>query len=346
MRLVRFRHGDRIATGALEPGSDEIRVLRGTFFEDPLPTGETVALGDVLLLAPVLPSKLVCVGKNYAAHAAEFGMQVPEEPLLFLKPSTAVIGPGDPIRLLPISRRVDYEGELAVVIGRLARGVRTEDAFKYILGYTCANDVTLRDLQKTDDQWARAKGFDGSAPIGPWIETDLDPNDAIVRTRLNGEIRQQASTSEMVFGVATLIEYITVFMTLLPGDVLLTGTPEGVGALAGRRRRRGRGRRRRRVAERGARVTVRCRFAPAPSGSIHVGNARSALFSWLYARHHDGVFILRVEDTDASRVTEEAYRGRRRGPPMARSRLGRGPGRRAARTGRTGSRSGWTSTAR
>jgi 2-keto-4-pentenoate hydratase/2-oxohepta-3-ene-1,7-dioic acid hydratase in catechol pathway len=232
MRLVRFRHDARLATGALEPGSDEIRVLRGTFFEDPLPTGETVALGDVLLLAPVLPSKLVCVGKNYAAHAAEFGMQVPEEPLLFLKPSTAVIGPGDPIRLLPISRRVDYEGELAVVIGRLARGVRTEDAFRYILGYTCANDVTLRDLQKSDDQWARAKGFDGSAPIGPWIETDLDPNDAIVRTRLNGEIRQQASTSEMVFGVATLIEYITVFMTLLPGDVLLTGTPEGVGTLS------------------------------------------------------------------------------------------------------------------
>jgi len=232
MRLVRFRHGDRIATGALEPGSDEIRVLRGTFFEDPLPTGETVALGDVLLLAPVLPSKLVCVGKNYAAHAAEFGMQVPEEPLLFLKPSTAVIGPGDPIRLPSISRRVDYEGELAVVIGRLARGVRAEDAFKFILGYTCANDVTLRDLQKTDDQWARAKGFDGSAPIGPWIETELDPNDAIVRTRLNGEIRQQASTSEMVFGVATLIEYVTVFMTLLPGDILLTGTPEGVGTLS------------------------------------------------------------------------------------------------------------------
>jgi len=232
MRLVRFRHGDRIATGALEPGSDDIRVLRGTFFEDPLPSGETVALGDVLLLAPVLPSKLVCVGKNYAAHAAEFGMQVPEEPLLFLKPSTAVIGPGDPIRLLPISRRIDYEGELAVVIGRLARGVRTEDAFKYILGYACANDVTLRDLQKTDDQWARAKGFDGSAPLGPWVETDLDPNDAIVRTRLNGEIRQQASTSEMVFGVATLIEYITAFMTLLPGDVLLTGTPEGVGTLS------------------------------------------------------------------------------------------------------------------
>lgn len=232
MRLVRFRHGDRIATGAVERGSDEIQVLKGTFVEEPLPTGETVPVDDVRLLAPVLPSKLVCVGKNYAAHAAEFGMDVPEEPLLFLKPSTAVIGPEDPIGLLPISRRIDYEGELAVVIGRLSRDVRAEDAAKYILGYTCGNDVTLRDLQKTDDQWARAKGFDGSAPLGPWIETDLDPNDATVRTRLNGEIRQQASTADMVFGVATLLEYITTFMTLLPGDVLLTGTPEGVGPLA------------------------------------------------------------------------------------------------------------------
>jgi 2-keto-4-pentenoate hydratase/2-oxohepta-3-ene-1,7-dioic acid hydratase in catechol pathway len=232
MRLVRFRSGDRIATGAVDRGSDEVRVLRGTFFEDPLPSGEAVALDDVHLLAPVLPSKVVCVGKNYAAHAAEFGMEVPEEPLLFLKPSTSVIGPNDPITLLAVSRRVDYEGELAVVIGRLARDVRAEDAFKYILGYTCANDVTLRDLQKTDDQWARAKGFDGSCPLGPWIETDLDPNEAIVRTTLNGEIRQQGSTSEMVFGVATLIEYITTFMTLLPGDTLLTGTPEGVGQLA------------------------------------------------------------------------------------------------------------------
>ena len=232
MRLVRFRFGDRIATGAIDDGSQDIRILQGTFFEDPIPTGEQVPLDDVRLLAPVLPSKLVCVGKNYAAHAAEFGMEVPEEPLLFLKPSTAVIGPGDPIQLLPISTRVDYEGELAVVIGRLARNVRAEDAFKFILGYTCANDVTLRDLQHTNDQWARAKGFDGSCPLGPWIETVLDPNDIRIETRLNGEIRQAAQTSDMVFGVAELIEYITEFMTLLPGDVLLTGTPEGVGRLA------------------------------------------------------------------------------------------------------------------
>jgi 2-keto-4-pentenoate hydratase/2-oxohepta-3-ene-1,7-dioic acid hydratase in catechol pathway len=232
MRLVRFRFGDRIATGAADFDSDTIRVLQGTFFEDPVPTGEEVPFDDVRLLAPVLPSKVVCVGKNYAAHATEFGLEVPEEPLLFLKPSTAVIGPHDPIHLLKISKRVDYEGELAVVIGRLARGVRAEEAFRVILGYTCANDVTLRDLQHANDQWARAKGFDGSCPLGPWIETDLDPTDVRVETRLNGEVRQAGQSSDMVFGVATLIEYVTEFMTLLPGDVILTGTPEGVGQLA------------------------------------------------------------------------------------------------------------------
>ena len=232
MRFLRFRHGERIATGAIESGDDVVRVLRGTFFDDPVPTGEEVPVDDVRLLAPVLPSKIVCVGKNYAAHAAEFGLDVPEEPLLFLKPSTAVIGPHDPIRLLPISRRVDYEGELAVVIGRLARDVRAEDAFRVILGYTCANDVTLRDLQHNDDQWARAKGFDGSCPLGPWVETEVDPNDVHLWTRLNGDTVQAGRTADMVYGVGTLIEYITTFMTLLPGDVLLTGTPEGVGRLS------------------------------------------------------------------------------------------------------------------
>jgi len=229
MRLLRFRHGDRISTGAVQPGSDTVQVITGTFFEDPLPTGEEVSIDDVMLLAPVLPSKLVCVGKNYAAHAAEFGMEVPEEPLLFLKPSTAVIGPGDPIRLLLLNDRTDYEGEMAVVMGRLAKNVRAEDASRFILGFTCANDVTLRDLQRADDQWTKAKGFDGSCPLGPWIETSVDPTDVFVETRLNGDVVQRASTSEMVFGVAELIEYITTFMTLLPGDVLLTGTPEGVG---------------------------------------------------------------------------------------------------------------------
>jgi 2-keto-4-pentenoate hydratase/2-oxohepta-3-ene-1,7-dioic acid hydratase in catechol pathway len=229
MRLVRFRFGDRIATGVVE--GDAVRALAGTFFENPVPSGEEIPLDDVRLLAPILPSKVVCLGKNYAAHAAEFGSEVPEEPLVFLKPSTSVSGPGDPIPLPPISNRVDYEGELAVVIGRIARNVRAEETFRYILGYTCGNDVTLRDLQKKDDQWARAKGFDGSCPLGPWVETELDPIDVHLETRVNGEVRQSASTSDMVFGVATIIEFVTEFMTLLPGDVIMTGTPEGVGKL-------------------------------------------------------------------------------------------------------------------
>jgi 2-keto-4-pentenoate hydratase/2-oxohepta-3-ene-1,7-dioic acid hydratase in catechol pathway len=229
MRLVRFRFGDRIATGVVE--GDAVRALAGTFFENPVPSGEEIPLDDVRLLAPILPSKVVCLGKNYAAHAAEFGGEVPEEPLVFLKPSTSVSGPGDPIPLPPISNRVDYEGELAVVIGRIARNVRAEETFRYILGYTCGNDVTLRDLQKKDDQWARAKGFDGSCPLGPWVETELDPIDVHLETRVNGEVRQSASTSDMVFGVATIIEFVTTFMTLLPGDVIMTGTPEGVGKL-------------------------------------------------------------------------------------------------------------------
>ena len=229
MRLVRFRFGDRIATGVVE--GDGVRALAGTFFENPLPSGDEIPLDDVRLLAPVLPSKVVCVGKNYAAHASEFGGEVPDEPLIFLKPSTSVSGPGDTIPLLPISHRVDYEGELAVVIGRIARNVRSEEAFRFILGYTCGNDVTLRDLQKKDDQWARAKGFDGSCPLGPWIQTELDPIDVHLETRVNGVVRQSGSTSDMVFGVATIIEFVTEFMTLLPGDVIMTGTPEGVGKL-------------------------------------------------------------------------------------------------------------------
>jgi 2-keto-4-pentenoate hydratase/2-oxohepta-3-ene-1,7-dioic acid hydratase in catechol pathway len=203
MRLLRFRYGDRIATGAILE-DDTIRVLEGTFFERPVPTGEEIALDDVHLLAPVLPSKIVGVGKNYASHT-EFGGTVSDDPRFFLKPSTAVIGPGDPIPLPPISHRVEFEGELAVVIGRLARHVRAEEAGRYILGHTIANDVTLRDLQKPDEQWARAKGFDGSCPLGPWIETDLDPSDVFIQTRLNGEPRQQATTADMLFGVATLI---------------------------------------------------------------------------------------------------------------------------------------------
>ncbi len=227
MRLVRFRSGSRISTGAVE--GEFVRPLRGTFFEDPVPTGEDIPLDQVRLLAPVLPSKVVAVGKNYVEHAAEMGGAVPVEPVIFLKPSTAVTGPDDPIPYPTQSSRVDPEGELAVVIGRLARRVPAEEAGRYILGFTCANDVTARDLQAKDGQWTRAKGFDGFGPLGPWVETELDPSDVAVELRVNGETRQAARTSQMAFGVSELVEFVTAVMTLLPGDVILTGTPAGVG---------------------------------------------------------------------------------------------------------------------
>jgi 2-keto-4-pentenoate hydratase/2-oxohepta-3-ene-1,7-dioic acid hydratase in catechol pathway len=229
MRLVRFRFGDRIGTGVLDGMT--IRPLRGTFFEQPVPTGEEIPVDDVRLLAPVLPSKVVAVGRNYSDHAREMGEDVPDEPLTFLKPSTSVIGPGDPIVYPPISERLDYEGELAVVVGRLAHRLMPEDGARAILGYTCANDATLRDLQSKDGQWTRAKGFDTSCPLGPWIETELDPTDLELTTRLNGEVRQHARTSDLTYGPAGLIAFISQFMTLLPGDVVLTGTPAGIGPM-------------------------------------------------------------------------------------------------------------------
>lgn len=229
MRLVRFRHGDRIATGTLE--GEFVRPLQGTFFDNPLPTGEEVPLSAVKLLAPVLPSKVVCIGKNYVEHAREMGDDVPEEPIIFLKPSTSVIGPNDPIPYPRISEQVDHEGELGVVIGRLARRVSAEEAGPYILGFTCGNDVTARDLQRKDGQWTRGKGFDGFCPLGPWIETQLDPGELAVECRVNGEIRQSARTSQLTFGPDELVEFITRVMTLLPGDVILTGTPAGVGPM-------------------------------------------------------------------------------------------------------------------
>jgi 2-keto-4-pentenoate hydratase/2-oxohepta-3-ene-1,7-dioic acid hydratase in catechol pathway len=227
---VRFRHGSRIATGTLE--GDYVRPLRGTFFEDPIPTGEEVPGADVRLLAPVIPSKVVAVGRNYLEHAEEMGTDVPEEPVIFLKPSTAVIGSGDPIPYPPQSVRVDHEGELAVVIGRLARNVPTDEAGRFILGFTCANDVTARDLQLKDGQWTRGKGFDGFCPLGPWVETELDPTDLAVECRVNGEARQAARTSQLVFGPGELVAFVSSVMTLLPGDVILTGTPAGVGPMS------------------------------------------------------------------------------------------------------------------
>jgi 2-keto-4-pentenoate hydratase/2-oxohepta-3-ene-1,7-dioic acid hydratase in catechol pathway len=230
VRLVRFRHGDRIATGFLS--GQEVRVLRGTFFEDPVPSGEDVPLADVRLLAPVIPSKVVAVARNYPEHAAEMGNPLPERPMLFFKPATSVIGPGDPIPLPPDAERVDHEAELAVVIGRLCRRVPEADALKYVLGYTCANDVTARDWQKADGQWARAKGSDGFCPLGPWVETELDATDLAVTSRVNGQARQSGRTSDMAFSSAFLISYASRTITLLPGDVVLTGTPPGVGPMA------------------------------------------------------------------------------------------------------------------
>lgn len=194
---------------------------------------ETVIPWDRLqLLAPVLPSKVVCVGKNYVEHAGEMGGDVPDEPLIFLKPATSVIGPDATIVYPSLSENVHHEAELAAVVGKVARNVKAEDASRYILGYTAANDVTARDLQRRDGQWTRSKGFDTFCPLGPAIETELDPLEQLsVVCRVNGEVRQAGFTSDMVFGVAEVFEYVTAFMTLLPGDVLLTGTPSGVGPL-------------------------------------------------------------------------------------------------------------------
>lgn len=188
-------------------------------------------LGDVKLLAPCTPSKIIGVGRNYADHAAELGNEVPKEPLLFLKAPSALNDPGADIVYPPQSSRVDYEGELAVVIGRRCRDVPKSSAADVILGYTICNDVTARDLQQTDDQWARAKGFDTFAPLGPCIVTDLDPRELRVRTLLNGAVVQDCPTSRLIFDVPALIEYISAAFTLEPGDVIATGTPSGIGPM-------------------------------------------------------------------------------------------------------------------
>ena len=191
----------------------------------------TLPLEETRLLAPARPTKIVCVGRNYVAHAQEHNAEVPEIPLLFLKPPSAIIGPGDAILLPPQSQQVEHEAELAVVIGRRGRWIPLEEAREYILGYTIANDVTARDLQRRDGQWTRAKGFDTFCPLGPWIDTAFDPSDALITARVNDDLRQMGSTRDMVFSVAQLIAFISSVMTLEPGDVILTGTPAGVGPL-------------------------------------------------------------------------------------------------------------------
>src|SRR5580693_1318541 len=192
----------------------------------------TWPVADVRLLAPVDPGKIVCVGRNYAAHAAELGNEVPKEPLMFLKPPSSLVGPGEPIVLTSYSQRVEHEGELAIVIGRRCSHLRdSDDAFAYALGYTCLNDVTARDIQKSDVQFTRGKGFDTFCPVGPHIETELDPANALVETRVNGAVRQSGNTSLMIYPCAFLVRWISRMMTLYPGDVIATGTPAGVGPL-------------------------------------------------------------------------------------------------------------------
>lgn len=231
MRICRYTDGEDPYFGLVDGVGEKIAQISG----DPLYTkieltGVTTTVADVRLLAPVIPrSKVIGIGRNYAEHAREMNNEVPEEPMMFLIPNTAVIGPDDPVVMPPQSERVDYEGELAVIIGRMCRDVSPEDAAKSIFGYTCANDVTARDLQKKDGQWARAKGFDTFCPLGPWIETDLDTSDLRLRTLVDGDVAQDGTTADMVHDIPKLISYASQAFTLLPGDVILTGTPEGVG---------------------------------------------------------------------------------------------------------------------
>ncbi len=242
MRIARFTTGDDprfgIVTGDIDdfgiPDEDSvITALAG----DPLyvglqPTDEQVKLADARLLSPVLPrSKVVGIGRNYAAHAKEMGNELPEEPLMFLKPNTSVVGPGDPVFYPRQTENLHFEGELAVVIGRICRDVPKEKWADVVHGFTVGNDVTARDLQKKDGQFTRAKGFDSFCPLGPWVETELDVSDLRVQTFLNGEVKQDGRTSDLIFDVPTLIAHVTSVMTLLPGDVILTGTPEGVGPM-------------------------------------------------------------------------------------------------------------------
>lgn len=231
MRIARFSTDDGMSFGVVEENT--VAAIAAHPFGEPTFTGQRLPLADVRLLAPILPSKIIAIGKNYADHVREMGGDAPPaEPVIFSKPSTAVIGPGEAITYPEkLSERVDHEGELAVVIGRMCREVPASRAAEVILGYTCANDVTARDLQQKDGQWTRAKGFDTFCPIGPWIETEADPADLAISTSVNGEVRQDARTSQLLHDVPALVEYVSQVMTLLPGDVILTGTPAGVGPM-------------------------------------------------------------------------------------------------------------------
>ncbi|WP_182357447.1 fumarylacetoacetate hydrolase family protein [Tomitella gaofuii] len=230
--FVKIDDGDVDMTSGRVPAEMRAHEIKDHPFGTPTFTGRSWSLAEVRLLAPILASKVICVGKNYADHAAEMGSEPPADPVIFIKPSTSIIGPDVPINRPPTSQEVHYEGELAVVIGQVAKSVPAERALEVVLGYTCANDVTARDQQRHDGQWTRAKGHDSFCPMGPWIETDLDASAVRLRTTLDGEVVQDSNTSLLLHDIPTLIAWISDVMTLLPGDVILTGTPAGVGPMS------------------------------------------------------------------------------------------------------------------
>lgn len=230
MRIVRYQIGSKAPRyGWVQ--ETKVGQLEGNPFAEFHRQEANLAIEEIHLCPPILPTKIICVGRNYVAHAKEHAVEVPEVPLLFLKPPSALIGPGDTIYLPPQSQRVEHEAELAVVIRKQGRWILPERVSEHIFGYTIANDVTARDLQSRDGQWTRGKGFDTFCPIGPWVETSFDPTDALITCHVNGELRQMASTRDMVFPVHQLIAFASSIMTLEPGDILLTGTPAGVGPL-------------------------------------------------------------------------------------------------------------------
>lgn len=230
MRIVRYQKG----TNPPQYGwvyEDRVGSIEGDIYGEFRRLDADFPLGSVRLMAPVLPGKIICVGRNYAEHAREQQADVPEIPLIFLKPPSSVIGPNDTILLPPQSQRVEHEGELVVVIGKAGRWISAERAHEYVYGYTLGIDVTARDLQRRDGQWTRGKGFDTFCPLGPWIDTEFDPADAMLTTHVNDELRQMASTRDMLFPVRQVIAFISSVMTLNPGDIIMTGTPAGVGLL-------------------------------------------------------------------------------------------------------------------
>ena len=230
MKIVRYQEGTVIKWGVIE--EKMVREMEGDPFGHFHLSSKTKKIEGVRFLSPCLPSKIVALGLNYRDHAQEVKMELPKEPLLFLKPSTSVIGPGEAIVYPKMSKKVYFEAELAVVIKRKAKAVPEEKAADYILGYTCLNDVTARDLQPKDGQWTKSKGFDTFAPIGPWIVTDIDPHHLDISSYLNGERRQHSNTKNLLFGPYQLVSFISCVMTLLPGDVIATGTPSGIGPMA------------------------------------------------------------------------------------------------------------------